>query len=258
VLCAAGLGIAGCTLAARPKAIDLENLPSSALSSQQLLQGLAERNKQLRSLRALASVRYQGKDGKGKFQEAVLVERPDKLRLETISPFGVVLILTANADELTVLQPREGVFVRGKSTSESLLLTTKIPLSLDEVTALLMGLPPLESGESWREDKESFERSGAKGKKELLKFHPKLGTPLLWERTLSDGAVEVKAEFSEFITTAAGPFPARISINFPAKKQTVEILYEEPEINAKLSSDLFVQKKPAGVKEIPIEASKVE
>jgi hypothetical protein len=64
---------------------------------------------------------------------------------------GAILIVTANNQEIIGYHPREGVLVRGRSSKENLLRLTQIPLELEEVTALLLGLPPVEPSASWRE-----------------------------------------------------------------------------------------------------------
>ena len=53
----------------------------------------ANATEQFRSLRALAQVDYAGPEGKHGFQEAVLVQRPDRLRLETLTFLGAILIV---------------------------------------------------------------------------------------------------------------------------------------------------------------------
>ena len=77
----------------------------------------------------MARVDYAGPEGKQSFQEAVLVQRPDRLRLETLTFLGAILIVTANDKELIGYHPREGVFVRGQRSKESLRLYTQMPCS---------------------------------------------------------------------------------------------------------------------------------
>ena len=108
-----------------------------------MIESMAQRREQFRSLRALAQVEYAGPEGKQGFQEAVLIQRPDRLRLETLSYLGAILIVTANDKEIIGYHPREGVFVRGARSKENMLRYTQIPLELDEITSLLMGLPPV-------------------------------------------------------------------------------------------------------------------
>ena len=120
----------------------------AALSRQVLEDAWQEYREQLRSLRSLARVDYAGPDGKGNVQEAVLVQRPDRLRLETLTFLGAVLIVTVDNNEIVGYHPREGIFVRGERTKENLLRYTQIPLELSEITSLLMGLAPVDAAKS--------------------------------------------------------------------------------------------------------------
>ena len=134
----------------------LASAPAPQWESGKLIESLSQRRQQFRSMRALARVNYAGPEGKHGFEEAVLVQRPDRLRLETLTFLGAILIVTANDKEIIGYHPREGVLVRGRSSKENLLRYTQIPLELDEITALLMGLPPVEASAPWRQEGNSL------------------------------------------------------------------------------------------------------
>ena len=248
------LGLLSCTPVVYKEPIDIETIPSREWSREELFQNLTERVQQFRSLRSLASVHYQGKDGRGGFQEAIVVQRPDRLRLETLSSFGVVLIVTANGDKVAGFDPRENVFVHGKSSKENLVRLTRIPLELGEIAALLMGLPPVEIQGRWEGGQNSLHRELDSGRTEVVTFHPKLGIPTKWERSGPDGGIEMSALFSDFFSTNAGLFPLKISLEDNVQQRRLEIRYQEPELNVALPATLFVQQRPANVKEIPMES----
>ena len=134
--------VTGCATSAKPPALPQPPVPQ--WESSRLIESISQRRQQFRSVRALARVNYAGPEGKHGFEEAVLVQRPDRLRLETLTFLGAILIVTANDKEIIGYHPREGVLVRGRSSKENLLRLTQIPLELDEITALLIGLPPVE------------------------------------------------------------------------------------------------------------------
>jgi hypothetical protein len=79
----------GCATVAPPP--PKPQLPAKQWQAGELINSLGERHKQFSSLRALARLDYAGPDGKGNVQEAVLVQRPDRLRLETLTFLGAVL-----------------------------------------------------------------------------------------------------------------------------------------------------------------------
>ncbi|HXG51249.1 MAG TPA: DUF4292 domain-containing protein [candidate division Zixibacteria bacterium] len=228
--------------------------PSRQWEAADILESLARREREFRSLKALASVRYAGPDGKKGFQEAVVVERPERLRLETLSFLGTILIVTANAQEITGYHIREGAFVRGRPTKENLLRLAEIPLELREMTALLLGLPPVALDGRWRQDGNALVFAGADGGGDVVRFESAEAVPTGWERTGSGGTVELSATFADYTPTRAGLFPTRIDIESPGRGQRLEIRYQGPELNLPLAPELFTQQKPEHATEFPIEA----
>jgi hypothetical protein len=250
ILAVVGLGLAGCATVSPPE----PQLPAPKWEAAELMKSIAQRREQVRSLRALARVDYAGPDGRHSFQEAVVVQRPDRLRLETLSYLGAILIVTANDKEIVGYHPREGVFVRGRRSKENLLRYTKIPLELDEITSLLIGLPPVEPSAPWKQEGNTLIFSPNGRKQDAVAFESQQPVPTKWERFNASGAVELSARFSDYVSTPAGLFPSKISIEAPLQKKKLEIRYQEPELNGKISADLFIQQKPAHAQEVPIEA----
>ena len=248
------LGVSSCGSLALSTATLSESSLSKIQDSDELVKNLAQRIHQFRSLRTLATVSYWGTDGRAGFQEAVLVHRPDRLRLETLSPLGAILIVTVDADNIEGFHPREGLFYRGRSSKENLLRYTQIPLELEELTSLLMGLPPMEARGRWEGGENSLYREIDGGRKERILFDPSLGAPMRWERLDPGGTIELSAVFSDYVATAAGLFPLKISLEDHNQQKRLEIRYQEPELNVALPLPLFVQEKPANAREIPLES----
>lgn len=248
------LGLVGCTTVGPPPKSPAEAPPSVIHDPGELAKSLAGRLDHFRSLRALASVSYSGPDGRKAFQEAVVVRRPDHLRLETLSPLGAILIVTVNGREIIGFHPREALFFRGESSKENLLRYTQLSLELNELTALLMGLPPVEAGGSWQGGENSVFKAIKGGRKDTVAFDPTLAVPVKWERSDADGKTELSATFADYAATPVGLFPFKIVFEAPMQRRRLEIRYQEPELNVFLPLDLFVQKKPEHAKELPIES----
>jgi len=228
-------------------------LPVPQWESSKLIESIGQRRQDFRSMRALARVNYAGPEGKHGFDEAVLVQRPDRLRLETLTFLGAILIVTANDKEIIGYHPREGALVRGRSSKENLLRLTQIPLELDEITGLLLGLPPVESSMPWRQEGNSLIFSPNGRIKDTLAFDSQLPVPTRWQRFNGGGVLELTALFSDYITTPAGLFPSKINVEAPLQGKKLEIRFQEPEFNAPIPADSFSQQKPANVQEFPIE-----
>lgn len=242
---------AGCSTTAKPPAPPQLAVPQ--WESAKLIESIGQRRQQFRSLRALARVNYAGPEGKHGFEEAVLVQRPDRLRLETLTLLGAILIVTANGQEIIGYHPREGVMVRGRSSKENLLRYTQIPLELEEITALLLGLPPVEPSAPWRQDGNSLIFSLNGRIKDSLAFESQLPVPTRWQRFNGAGALELTARFSEYITTPAGLFPSKIDVDAPLQGRKLEIRFQDPEFNATIPAESFSQQKLPHVQEFPID-----
>jgi outer membrane lipoprotein-sorting protein len=249
VLAAALFGAWGCAALVEP--------PSPAavapVAPEEIRQILGERNARFRSLRSLASVSYRGREGAAGFEEAVVVQRPDRLRLETLTSVGAILVVTANREEISGLHLRERVFVRGRSTAQNLFRYTRIPLSLEEITALLLGLPPAALDGAWTIHEGWLERQAGGGRETIL-FDPESRAAARWDRYGAGGELELSVLFGDFRDSPAGSFPHRIVVEAPQVRRRLEIRYRDPEINPELSAGLFAQERPPYAKEIPIEA----
>jgi len=253
--CSLLLALSGCAWVTTRYTALFEKVPAERRETRELVQSLIQRSGERRSLRVLASVYYSGTDGRGGFQEAVLVHRPDRLRLETLSPLGsAILIVTADAEEIAGFHPREGLFYRGKSSPLNLFRYTQIPLGLGEFTSVLMGLPPLVAQSGWSHDGHAIVRDMGGGWKEAISFHPTFWAPTKWQRTNPEGRIELSAQFGDFFATPAGPFPLKISLEVPTQQRRLDIRYQDPELNIDLAPALFVQQKPENAREVPIES----
>jgi hypothetical protein len=245
------IGFSGCSTVSPPPA---PALPAKQWQASELIQSLTERLDQFRSLRALARVEYAGPDGKHGVQEAVIVQRSDRLRLETVTLLGVAAIVTVNAREIIGYHIREGIMVRGETSKANLLRYTQIPLGLEDITAALLGLPPVDANSQWRQEGNAliFSREGQKT--DMVAFELEQPVPTRWERFNDAGAVEIRVSFADYIPTPPGLFPTRVIMEAPLQKRKLELRYQEPEVNVTLSPDLFTQQKPGHVQELPIEA----
>jgi hypothetical protein len=251
LLAAAVCTINGCVSVKPPPA--KPELPAKQWQAGELIHSLGERQKQFRSLRALARLDYAGPDGKGNVQEAVLIQRPDRLRLETLTFLGAVLIVTVNDREIIGYHPREGIFVRGPRNAENLLRYTQIPLELDEMTALLVGLPPVDTGAPVHQEGPALVFSPHGLKQDSVAFEAQAPVPTQWKRFNDAGAVELSAQFLDYVLTPAGPFPSRIQIEAQLQKRKLDIRYQQPEVNAPLPPEIFTQEKPAHAEELRLE-----
>ena len=243
----------GCALI-KPEQPAVPEGPAKPWEASEMTAALTQRNQQFRSLRALARVDYAGPSAKQNFQEAIVVQRPERLRLETLTFIGAILIVTVNNQEIIGYQPREGTLVRGKASRDALARFTQIPLELNEITALLMGLPAVDLNAPSKQEGNTLLFSTNGRVRDRVSFETAQPAPSKWDRLNSAGEVELSVQFLDYSQTAAGLFSSRMQIEAPARKIKLEIRMQDPELNGPMTDDLFTQQKPPNVKEYPIEA----
>jgi hypothetical protein len=167
---------------------------------------------------------------------------------------GAILIVTVNDQEIVGYHPREGVMLRGQGSKENLLRYTQLPLELNELTSLLVGLPPVNANAPSTLEGNALVFRANGHKQDRISFESQLPAPTQWERFNVAGEVELATRFSDYIQTPAGLFPAKIEVDAPLQKKRLEIRIEEPELNGPIAAELFTQQKAANVKEYRIEA----
>ncbi len=100
------------------------------------------RLKNLKTLRAEAKVTERGPEGRLKGTLWMMIERPDRLRIDVMSQFGPVLTLTSSNNEFALSDFRQHKFFRGPTCPRNLARITGIAMSKEAFIDVLMGSPP--------------------------------------------------------------------------------------------------------------------
>jgi len=111
------------------------------VTAEALVAQVAARRDKLTSLRARARLRS-GFAGMWT-RKAVLVERPDRVRIDVLSPFGLAMALGAQGQRLWVYPVNEAVVYEGPADSQQLARFLGAPLSLQDLVNILLGVPPV-------------------------------------------------------------------------------------------------------------------
>jgi hypothetical protein len=206
-------------------------------------------------LRALARVSYVDPDSHGSARQVVLAERPDRLRLEVLSPLGTVFALTADDGALAVYVRGEAAVYRGRATRANLEQFAHVDLNVPDAVALLLGTPPQRAG---RNEVVSFDPT--EGAIELWREIDR-GAQVIWfdaallpvatEERDDGGHVLWRARFGDFDAQRA-QMPRHIEIELPKEGRRVALDLQEVEVNPVLETSLFNLATPSGVKEIPL------
>lgn len=206
------------------------------------------RRGQTRAMQGVAKVKVQTPERSVNGTQVLLVEEPDRLRAETLSPFGTpLLVLTANDAELAVLVPGDNMFYRGRATPENLGRFTRLPLRLVDLVGILLSRPPLIAYRSL----ETFDlpdgrwliRLEASPRCQELLFDA--GQRLVEVRYLHDEELQLRLAYSEF-DPEPQRFPRRIDLTLPQQQTQASLIFKEIETNRPSPSGVFAQSPPPG------------
>ena len=235
-------------------------MPPTAVSAKELLAGLEARATALRSFRALADMHYVGPNEKLGIREVVVVERPDHLRIEMMSTFGIALQIATDGKTVYAFHRGDRIYYRGKATLENLARFTRLDLELRDIADLLVGLPPARpqaDGASL-----SFDRTLgqwrvaaplARGGALELWFDPDDLSLARAVETGSDGNVRYQASFAEYELAAGVSVPARVRFEVPDQGAKIELHYSKISVNPELSPSLFAFEAPPNTKIVDLD-----
>ena len=114
--------------------------PLPPMTADQLLDGLAARRAAIGSLRARARLRA-GLSGLW-VREAILVRRPDAVRIDVLSPFGLALAIGMRGQLLWAYPPARATRYEGEATPANMTRFLGAPVAGADVVDVLLGVPP--------------------------------------------------------------------------------------------------------------------
>ena len=189
-----------------------------------------------KSLRATARASFAGPDGTAKFREIILVERPDRLRLESLNFLGQTqTLLVPDGEEFSFFDGRE--LERGRVSR--MLLQERLGLDLEpaEAVAVLLAAPELPTGlphAVYGRDGDRVADFGAK----RVGFGPD-GELQAVERLERDGSVRWRVEYTRWRDVSGGRYPSSMVLHFPGSEIRAELDLRDVELNLGLDPALF-------------------
>ncbi len=242
--------VSGCATLRPPAPVVAPPLPSAA----ELVTRLEQQRAARVSLRALARFVYDGPDEHRRARQVVLVQRPERLRIEVLSPLGTVFVLTADNGALAAYVRSEATVYRGRASRANLQRYARVDLSVADAVDVLLGTPPLGDG---RNDEVSFDptsdtiqlSSAADASAHVIAFDRALRAVAI--ETHDAGEVRWRAEFSAF--AAPAEVPTTIVIALPPQQQRLTLELQEVEVNPAIDAALFTLATPAGAREVALD-----
>lgn len=253
---------AGCTLlGARPQVGPAEvSAPATNVTADALLEKLDDRARAIQSFRALAAMKYADARQKLAVKEVVVVERPDRIRIEVMGAFGVALQIVSDGETLRAYNRGERTFYSGKATVENFARFTRLELGLGDVADLLLGLPPTRSRAgraTLRFDApEGFWRVATRsdaGDTTTVWFDPDTLRPSKSTEVDRRGRVKYAASYYDYQTVGGVDFPARVRFEIPAQEAQVELRYSNLSVNGALEPNLFQFDAPSGARIVDLD-----
>ena len=209
----------------------------------------------VRTLQGVAKARVQTPERSLSATQVILVEAPDRLRTEALSPFGTpVLVMATDGRELGAMLPGDRLLYRGKPTPENLERFTRMSLRLPELVGILLYRPPMLAYRQastwqlapggWRVDLETPPR-----RQELLFDAERRLTEV---RYLYQDELLLSLVYGDF-RTELDLFPGRVELALPQQGVRVSLVYSEQILDQALKPELFVLQPAEGMTVVAID-----
>jgi len=214
----------------------------------QLGLALAQRDKSIFSMQTSAIMEYNGGGEHLKARERIVVRRPASVRVEVMSPVGVVLVLAADAGQVAIFDPGKNTLTQGPATAATLDRYARIPMTPEAAVRLLMGLtpssgmlafPPDSYGQSADNNSYLIYREPG-GVSDYLAFDS-VGNLAMARQTLANQRVSYEVHYSDYRDAGdAVMFPCAIAASFPSTGASVKFRYSKPVIDGDIPDSTFV------------------
>ena len=242
--------LAGCAKVKAP----LAEMPAPEAEGQALLAMWLERSESFQSLQGLAKVKVKTPQGSVSGTQVLIASRPDRLRVEVLSPFGTPLLaMASDGKQLTVLLPGDNLYYAGAATTENLTRFTGVPLSPAVLIDLLFWQPPLVAFQ-----KLSAFRTTEGGWRVLLVAGASrqelvfdAATRLERVRYFSGDALQLAVDYAGFAETAS--LPRQLRLEQPPFALQASLDFSELAINQTQPAGRFQLAPPPGSRVVPLD-----
>lgn len=236
--------------ACAPVRTQVLDAPVSRAFADSLMQEWSASAARVTSLQGLAQVRVQAPLNSLHGSQVILAEKPDRLRAETLSPFGApLLLLAADGGKLGVLLPAQNVYYTGAATPANLDLFVHMPLRLPDLVEILLYQPPLL--DAWKEEAFTLQeggwllvRHGTLRRQELV-FNP--GRQLVEVSFFEQNDLVLKVNYGQF-PVEGNRFPHLFRLELPASRATVTLEFADLQTNGTLRAGIFQLTPPPGAR----------
>jgi hypothetical protein len=233
-------------------------MPSGPLPSPAALAAaLDARRAALQSLRAWARLSYESPDESRRAKQLMVVERPNRLRLEVFSPFGAVFVLTTADGRLAAWDRGESTVYRGAASAKNLDRYAQVDLPVPTVVDLLLATPPVNGSDGvvsadgasiklWQETSSGVRAAW---------FSADSLEPLRVEQQAPDGSVLLRTSYDGWTAVDTVRVPTTLTIELPDTQRRIGIALSDIEVNPSLPASVFALATPSGAHEVALDGS---
>jgi outer membrane lipoprotein-sorting protein len=236
--------LSGC--ATLPKSGNVTSMEAARIR-EDAAKSLSEREAQIRGIKGLATVRVGAGIFSVKGESAFALQRPRKARLEALTDLGIpqsrVLI---DGDKLTIVWPMKNLYYQGPASVENLKHFLRLPLDVETLIDLLVGIVPQEERQILRRKQDWILRSDAS---ELL-VKQQEGRWLPQHYVVYDAKKRRTYEvtYSDFTDHDGFLLPNRVRARFPDSR--IDLVYGDVTVNPKIQKRLFELEIPKEARSI--------
>jgi len=222
-------------------------LPSVA----QLDAALAQRRSALQGLRALARLRYTDGTDSTSARQALVIARPDRVRVEVLSMLGAVFLLVADHGQLSAYVRDEHTVYRGAASPRNLARYARIGLPIEALVDLLLATPV--AGDGRRRAEVSFDpqrdavllQRTSDGDTYRVWFSDQV-LPVAAELCDPAGETAWRARFEEYREAGGLAVATHVAVELPASAQAMDLVLQDVDVNPRVDPAIFALQVPPG------------
>ncbi len=224
--------------------------PVSSDFAEALMQKWRDKALSINSIQGLAKLKLEAPLNNINANQVLLVERPDRLRAETLSPFGVpLLLMVADGEKMGALLPSQNIYYQGSSSPENLGMFVNLPLGLSDLVGVLLYRPQMI--ETWKKEAFNLKAGGwlliHSGTLQRQEFVFNDMQELIEVSYFKNNDLFLKVHYAEF-SESDSSYPKLLTLEIPEKYATITLEFSDVETNGQIRPELFKIAPPAGAR----------
>lgn len=222
-----------------------------------VLAKLAERAAAVKSLSGMLALEVWQGDERVRLRQLVMVVRPDRIRVDTLSPFDQPLAMMASDGRtLTVYSLEHKRYEQGPATPANLARLLRLPLSGEELTALLAGGAPVPPGATttldWDDELGAHLLEITSGSRRQRIWVEPAAYRTVGLRTWEGDRTVLAARFGDYDGEGPTAVPRRMRFEVPGQDLRVDARFEDHTLNVEPPADAFTIPPPQGIPITPL------